>query len=284
MISLQIIQYLLSNTEIDISARNFHGFTALDVLLQSQEDLRNMDIKQCLELGRSTCIKQTPSMVPVTDVARATSSIATRPNARATSKKKQPNKRKQTDWLAKMRNALMVVASLVATVAFQAGLSPPGGVWSSDYTVYSNGTLVDEPHYAGQSVMAFKLPVAYGQFLIFNTISFLASLSIILIQVSGLPLRRHRWMWTQLVIMWLAITAQTITYFISFVNLSPKRLNGTLNHVTRISVLVWLALMGGVFIGNVLRAVHFMLEKKGYAEEKEREPTIFAEDEENDEL
>ncbi|KAL3500834.1 hypothetical protein ACH5RR_039927 [Cinchona calisaya] len=281
---IEIIKYLLSKTEIDVHARNINGFTALDVLLQSQEDLRNMDIRQCLELGRSSNVIQTPSVVPVTDVARTTTSTGRLQNSRNISTKKQCTQRKQTDWLAKMRSALMVVASLVATVAFQAGLSPPGGVWSTDYVVDSNGNRVEKPHYAGQSVMAINLPEAYGQFLIFNTISFLASLSVILIQVSGLPLRKHRWMWTQLVIMWIAITAQSITYFISFVNLSPGRLKGTFNHVTRISVIIWLSLMGVVFIGNVVRAVLYVLRKKGYVKEKEREPTIFAEVEENDEL
>lgn len=279
---IQIIKYLLSNTEIDVCARNILGLTALDVLLQSQEDLRNMDIKQCLEHGRSLYVKHTPLLVPVTDAAKTTSSIARLQNLATMSKNKQPNKHKPTDWLAKMRSALMIVASLVATVAFQAGLSPPGGVWASDYVVDSNGNQVEKPHYAGQSVMAINLPEAYGQFLIFNTISFLASLSIILIQVSGLPLRRHRWMWTQLVIMWIAISTQSITYFISFVNLSPDRLKGTLSHVTRISVLIWFCLMGVVFIGNVVRGVLYVLRKKGYVKEKEREPTI--EEDENDEL
>lgn len=279
---IEIIKYLLSNTEIDVYARNVLGLTALDVLLQSQEDLRNMDIKQCLEHGRSLYVKHTPLLVPMTDAAKTTSSIARLQKLATISKNKQPNKHKPTDWLAKMRSALMIVASLVATVAFQAGLSPPGGVWASDYVVDSKGNQVENPHYAGQSVMASNLPEAYGQFLIFNTISFLASLSIILIQVSGLPLRRHRWMWTQLVIMWIAISTQSITYFISFVNLSPGRLKGTLSHVTRISVLIWFCLMGVVFIGNVVRGVLYVLRKKGYVKEKEREPTI--EEEENDEL
>lgn len=281
---IEIIKYLLCKTEIDVHARNINGLTALDILLESQEDLRNMDIRQYLEHGRSSNVRQTPSVVPVTDIARTTSSTEKPQNSRNISMKKQHTKRKQTDWLAKMRSALMVVASLVATVAFQSVLSPPGGVWASDYVVDSNGNRVKNPHYAGESVMAINLPEAYGQFLIFNTISFLASLSIILIQVSGLPLRRHRWMWTQLIIMWLAITAQSITYFISFINLSPGRLKGTLNHVTRISVLVWLSLMGVVFIGNVIRAVLHVLRKKGYVKEKESEPTIFTEDQENDEL
>ncbi|KAJ0090478.1 hypothetical protein Patl1_14539 [Pistacia atlantica] len=36
---------------------------------------------------------------------------------------------KKDDLLKEMNNALMVVASLIATVTFQASLNPPVGVW-----------------------------------------------------------------------------------------------------------------------------------------------------------
>ncbi|KAI7988411.1 Ankyrin repeat-containing protein BDA1 [Camellia lanceoleosa] len=43
----------------------------------------------------------------------------------------------QGQWLAKKRDALMVVASLLATMAFQAVVNPPGGVWQDDKPVDS---------------------------------------------------------------------------------------------------------------------------------------------------
>lgn len=36
------------------------------------------------------------------------------------------------DWLTDKQNILMVVAVLLATMAFQAGMNPPGGVWQDD--------------------------------------------------------------------------------------------------------------------------------------------------------
>ncbi|CAL5359169.1 unnamed protein product [Camellia sinensis] len=38
----------------------------------------------------------------------------------------------QVQWLAKKKDALMVVASLLATMAFQAGVNPSSGVWQDD--------------------------------------------------------------------------------------------------------------------------------------------------------
>lgn len=37
------------------------------------------------------------------------------------------------DWQRKKRNTLMVVASLIATMAFQVGANPPGGFWQDNF-------------------------------------------------------------------------------------------------------------------------------------------------------
>lgn len=198
--------------------------------------------------------------------------IAKRLSSHQKSSKTPIPKHKHTDWLGRKRSALMVVASLIATVAFQAGLTPPGGVWQDDYKVDSNGKPVAEPHTVGTAVMAYKDPIQYGVFMIFNTIAFLASLSVILLLVSGLPLKRRRWMWFQMVIMWVSITAQVMTYFISLRNMSPKTNSAQfmLRKVTEISILTWLCLMAVVFIGNIVRMNLWILRKYGYIKEKER--------------
>ncbi|XP_042038146.1 uncharacterized protein LOC121784029 [Salvia splendens] len=206
-----------------------------------------------------------------------------KPSSSKLSANMQPKKHKHTDWLGRKRSALMIVASLTATVAFQAGLSPPGGVWQGDFAGNPNRTTrADKAHKAGQSVMAYTLPDKYGQYMVFNTIAFLASLSIILLQVSGLPMRRRRWMWTQMVTMWIAISAQTLTYFVTLINMTPKHVENTVYHVARVSVILWLVLMALVFVGNMTRAVLYVMRKYGYVEEKEREVIVY--EEEEDEL
>ncbi|KAK3438836.1 hypothetical protein EUGRSUZ_C03390 [Eucalyptus grandis] len=148
----------------------------------------------------------------------------------------------------------MVVAS--AMVAFQAATTLPGGVWQDDYKVDANGNPVKEPHMVGTSIMAHIQRMAYGQFMIFNPLAFLSSLSIILLLLSELSIKRGRWMWTQMVLMWLAITGQAITYFGALRNISPADMRGVLKDVTDVSVVCWLCLMGVVLMGNVVRLWH----------------------------
>ncbi|EYU20318.1 hypothetical protein ABFS82_01G009800 [Erythranthe guttata] len=266
---IEIVKYLLNNTRIEAESRNANALTPLDLLLQSTRDLRDLEIKQCLEKCRES-------------VARNDTDIS---EINKTTKNSAKKKHKHTDWLARKRNALMIVASLLATVAFQAGLSPPGGVWQDDFSGNPNSTIrADKPHKAGQSVMAYTLPKKYGQYMIFNTVAFLASLSIILLQVSGLPMRKRRWMWTQMVTMWIAISAQTLTYFVTLVSMTPKHVERTVYDVAKISVMVWLSLIGVVFVGNASRCVMYLLRKYGYIAEKASEAIVNGEDEEDDDV
>ncbi|XVE97737.1 hypothetical protein REPUB_Repub03eG0044300 [Reevesia pubescens] len=190
---LEMIKYILTNTKIEVNARNANGFTALDLLLHSQRDLRDMEIKECLQ-------KAGASRMTIKAQSNANDQgIVVLPPIRAqpvvlkeTDSKPVVEKHKRTDWLGRKRSSLMVVASLLATVAFQAALSPPGGIWSDDYSVDSDGNPAENPHKAGLAVMAYTDPGKYEAFMILNTIVFLASLSIILLLISGLPMKRRR--------------------------------------------------------------------------------------------
>ncbi|KAI3814807.1 hypothetical protein L1987_14452 [Smallanthus sonchifolius] len=120
------------------------------------------------------------------------------------------------DWLDKKRNALMVVASLIATMSFQADTNPPSGVWQDDST--------DDPlHKAGYAVMALNHPNLYHIFLASNTVGFVSTLSIILLLISGLPFVKHRvFVWGLMVIMWIATVSMSLAYMVSIWVLTPK--------------------------------------------------------------
>ncbi|CAB4288193.1 unnamed protein product [Prunus armeniaca] len=278
---IEIIKFLLTSTGVNVNALNANSFTALDILMQSPRDLRDVEIEDSL---RSVGAKSAKDVRPIVHdwvrVPTKERQIARRLGSVLSSKEgdsmKPAAQQKPSDWLGRKRSSLMVVASLLATVAFQAGLTPPGGVWQDDLKVDENGNPVAKPHSVGTSVMAYNLPKEYGLFMIFNTTAFLTSLSIILLLVSGLPIKRRRWMWIQMVIMWVAITTLVVTFFISLRHMSPDDINvqGTLREVTSISVLTWLTLMVVVFVGNCIRMNLWVLRKYGYIKPKEESATI----------
>lgn len=277
----EIIKYLLKLKEVEVNALNKNMLTAMDILRQSPRDIRDLEIEHMLLKAGASTAKDLHLITDerIQESARQTTRRLASQQSLAV---KPAVEHKPTDWLGRKRSALMVVASLIATVAFQAGLTPPGGVWQDDYTVDENGEAVSNPHTAGHSVMAYQEPRAYGLFMIFNTIAFLSSLSIILLIVSGLPLKQRRWMWLQMVIMWVAISTQVVTYFLTLRNMSPDDVEGTLRQVTEISVLTWLTLIIVVFIGNTIRVNLWVLRKYGCIKAKEKDSEGVEDDQEDD--
>ncbi|KAG6411637.1 hypothetical protein SASPL_129721 [Salvia splendens] len=232
----QMIKYLIQLHQVEVNALNKNSLTALDLLRQSPRDTRDMEIEHALLSSGALPAKDTDLIADEGKSHQRLSSM----------KKPVVTGRKPTDWLGRRRSALMVVASLIATVAFQAGLTPPGGVWEDDYYVDENGQAVSDPHSTGHSVMACQEPGVYSAFMILNTIACLASLSIILLLLSGLPLNQRK-------------------------HISPSDMAGTLREVTEISVLTWLTLIVVVFVGNVIRLNLWVLRKYGLIKGKERD-------------
>ena len=274
-----------------MNAMTTNGSTALDILLHSTRDMRDIEIEDALRAAGALSAKDVPSILHDSKPSiqrRMTRATAPSARVKATSFKKPPAKKKETDWLGRKRSALMIVASLIATVAFQASITPPGGVWQ-DTVLGTNSTTSDSEetsHSVGKSIMASNGGSNYSLFVIFNTLAFLSSLSIILLLVSGLPIKRRRWMWIQMAIMWVSISAQVVTYFVSLRYMSPRsnKVQNTLRKVTEISVLTWLCLMLVVFVGNVIRMNLWVLRKYGYIKQKETSEMPNKEDDDEEEL
>ncbi|KAI6704043.1 hypothetical protein NL676_013179 [Syzygium grande] len=201
----ETISFLTSFTTVEANSRNTDGLTAYDLLAQGGET------------GRSEMEPMTMRALP----PNANDQNSAFPVQRKGRKK---NLNKQDDWLNRKKNALMVVASLTATVAFQVGFS----------------------------IMAYNDWEAYSAFLAINTLGFLASLSIILLLVSGLPLRRRFFMWILMVIIWIAITSIAVVYSFVITVFSPNNDN-TIYGIVGFVVLTWVGLMVLLLVGHTIR-------------------------------
>ncbi|KAG5564187.1 hypothetical protein RHGRI_000397 [Rhododendron griersonianum] len=131
----------------------------------------------------------------------------------------------------------MIVSSLMATMSFQVGINPPGGVWDSS----SNST--DVPHDAGKARIADTSPEAYPYLMFLNTVGFLLSLTTILELIVVLPTRRRGFGLIRAVISWLTIMIMAFSYTFSVIVVSPKTMVHSTNLVILCTVVVWAVLI-----------------------------------------
>nr|GMD84025.1 ankyrin repeat-containing protein BDA1-like [Ipomoea batatas] len=247
----ETVKYLLTYTTIEVDAEDLIGLTATDILLQTTND----NIAQLLmhKQGAKQPWQQhinngDPQSQPSRNKKK---SKRKKPIGNNNNTTKPPNAKE--DWVQKMRDGLMVAASLLATMAFQAVVSPPGGLLQTNdtpirqseiqnninsffsFTGNSESFIAPAPSSSindtlinatiGKSVMSYYKPLVYNMFLVANTTSFLASLSIILLLISGLPLSRKFFMFIMMIIMWVAITGMGLSYFFCINMITPERSN-----------------------------------------------------------
>ena len=93
------------------------------------------------------------------------------------------------DWLEETRGSLMVVVSVITTIAYQPAFSPPGGVWQTNVNDSGQGSACSPYNTceAGTLVLAYAYEDEYLYFIVCNTIAFTASFSVIFLLISGFP-------------------------------------------------------------------------------------------------
>ncbi|KAK9280988.1 hypothetical protein L1049_003879 [Liquidambar formosana] len=220
---MEIIKYLVSSKAVKIKANalNGYGLTALDALEQCPKDLKSMEIRDfLLQAGvqRAKDLKTFPHPTKnVPEIEKPTTKLIASPVASQSKARNLLSKawkvylKADSNYLEEARGNLMVTATVTATIAFQSGINPPGGVWPE----------TTSSHQAGTSVLATEIPAAHSIFLAYNTVSLVASLSIILLMVSGFPLKNKLSTWLLMIAMSVTVSFMALTYLVSLDMLTP---------------------------------------------------------------
>nr|XP_023880872.1 uncharacterized protein LOC111993257 [Quercus suber] len=207
------------------------GLTALEVLNHYPKDWKSFTIQNIFMDACAVRITKKNNLSPSLEIVVGHHDSAKRKR----SSKKGWNKwfkylRYQGDWLEETRGALMVVATVITTITFQPVVNPPGGVIPPDGVMKTNvnGNFQNSEYGqnntcdAGISVLACSdKKYGYLIFMIYNTISFTASLCVVFLLISGFPLKNKVCMCLLTFAMCTTLAFLAIAYNVAFNLLIP---------------------------------------------------------------
>ncbi|XP_041006598.1 ankyrin repeat and SAM domain-containing protein 1A-like isoform X2 [Juglans microcarpa x Juglans regia] len=250
------IKYLLSISEIkrEVNATNRMGYTALDVLEFSPRDfkyLRIQDIfkeagaRRCTNLMISTSSSLGPTVRADAEEQTAQNTINEAVQAAQSSRFKKwwrylrswswvKYLKHQGNWIEETRGTLMVVATVIATMTFQAGITPPGGVWQENTT--TGGSNCSEPVCeAGTAVLSYAWPLDY--------------------------IRNKFAIWFLTLAMTTAVTFMALTYLWAVGLATPDHLLRKVYRMAYSSAGTWIGLLVIVGVVNTIRLFYWIMKK-----------------------
>ncbi|XP_017983110.1 PREDICTED: serine/threonine-protein phosphatase 6 regulatory ankyrin repeat subunit B [Theobroma cacao] len=199
----EVIKLLLLQPELDVNAVNSNKLKALDILLKGPKQSNDQEIVEMLHLASTP--KADNQELPEQSQADETVIDVDTKGKDSTSKMDTAS---SLEWLGELRSGLMVMAVLIATVTFEVALNPPGGLWQDGVPAGSNITRLMNSHRPGKAIAGETSPNSLTWFMVWDSIGFLASMSIIVVLTSPSKLKGNttRWKYIRLM-MWVVIAS-----------------------------------------------------------------------------
>ncbi|KAI3468838.1 hypothetical protein Pfo_025501 [Paulownia fortunei] len=166
---------------LDVNAGNSYGLRALDITFACAFNSHDVYIEEAIRLAGGC-----RSQIGTTKVK---ASLHHQPANAPLSEENRKN-----EWLKEIRSAIIVMASLVATLAFQVVLTPPGGNWQ-DWGPNATSGPVTAEHKPGKTILYDLAGNKYNILMYFNSQTFLASIATIVALLR--PFRARRWILVQ---------------------------------------------------------------------------------------
>ncbi|KAH7851411.1 hypothetical protein Vadar_011247 [Vaccinium darrowii] len=229
-LNVRTIEYLLGIKSVKDHAnvKNQNSSTALDVVEHCPcRDLKTMEIREfLLQAGvrRSVCSEPYPNPESPPD------NPPPPPPPRRCCKPgiilMQCVSRFWTNYievdhvgLREVRGHLITASALTATLAYQSILSPPGGFWQESDDGGAPG------HAILDSVGVSKQEKTYASYLILNSIMLIASLSTIMLAMTGLPTKNKLLTWLMTLAVYITISCMTVAYVQAVKLVSPAAIS-----------------------------------------------------------
>ena len=226
---LQTVKYLLSVSKVreEVDSLNYMGFAALQMLENCPKDFKSFTIRNIL-MDVSARVERVNNLSPLSAAAvghhESVEPIQSRKNWLKYLKY-------QGDWVEDNRGSIMVVATVITTITFQNIANPPGGVWQANTTDFTdskgrNICSLGNPCYAGNAVFAYggTTNMRYLYFSISNTISFVASLSVTFLLISGFPIKNKVCMSLLTLALCTTLVSLAVSYLVAFYMVTPDAL------------------------------------------------------------
>ncbi|KAI3716460.1 hypothetical protein L1987_67358 [Smallanthus sonchifolius] len=222
------VKYLLQKLT-NRNVVNGHGFTTLDVLDHSPPDFQTLEIKTLLmeaNFLRAKYVK--PFQTPVESNSSQNATNLDRKPKGLMSRVWNWYLDNNGNWLEKQRGILILATIVVAITSFYSGLHPPDGTFTSS----SDGPL-------GNAVKTEGMGTEFDDFVIKNTIIMVFSMIILVVLLSGVPLRNKFCLWVLNLATVCIIFLVTVTYLTEIANMSPDT---WVNPTTFVMCLAWMSL------------------------------------------